>query len=66
MRFVCGQDAPEDLVVLPGDEWVVASAYAGDGGVRLIGVEDGSSVMVYPAEGAGTYPQFAPLPKVFA
>jgi len=52
MRFVCGQEAPEDLVVLPGEEWVVASAYSGGGGVRLVRVEDGTSVMAYPAAAA--------------
>lgn len=52
MRFVCGQEAPEDLVVLPGEEWVVASAYAGGGGVRLIRVADGTSFTAYPAAAA--------------
>src|SRR5690606_41998267 len=62
MRFVCGQEAPEDLVVLPGEEWVVASAYAGGGGVRLIRIEDGMSFTAYPAAtaeerlDADTYP----------
>ena len=25
-QFICGQQAPEDLVVLPGGQWVVAGA----------------------------------------
>ncbi len=52
MRFACGQEAPEDLVVLPGEEWVVASAYAGAGGIRLVRAADGSSFMAYPGEDA--------------
>ena len=38
VQFVCGQQAPEDLVVLPGSQWVVASAFGGSGGVYLIRV----------------------------
>ena len=52
MEFVCGQRAPEDLVVLPGSEWVVASAYSGSGGVELIRVSDRATSTVYPAETA--------------
>jgi sugar lactone lactonase YvrE len=47
---VCGLEAPEDLVVLPGDEWVVASAYSGRGGVYLIRASDRFTVFAYPAE----------------
>lgn len=69
MRFVCGQEAPEDLVVLPGEEWVVASAYAGGGGVRLIRIEDGMSFTAYPAAtaeerlDADTYPDCPGPPR---
>ena len=33
VQFVCGLQAPEDLVVVPGEQWVVAGAYGGRGGV---------------------------------
>jgi hypothetical protein len=52
VQFVCGQVAPEDLVVLPGAQWVVASAYGGAGGVYLIRASDRTSTVVYPAAGA--------------
>jgi hypothetical protein len=52
MQFVCDQEAPEDLVALPGAQWVVASAYVGSGGVRLVRVADRSSLMAYPADTA--------------
>ena len=52
VRFVCGLQAPEDLVVVPGDRWVVASAYSGSGGVYLIRVSDRSSRVAYPAANA--------------
>lgn len=48
VQFVCGQLAPEDLVLLPGSEWMVASAYAGAGGIRLISVRDRTTTVAYP------------------
>ena len=47
---MCGLEAPEDLVVLPGDEWVVAGAYSGRGGIYLIRVKDRLKVFAYPTE----------------
>ena len=32
IQFVCGQEAPEDLLHLPGSDWVIASSMAGNGG----------------------------------
>ena len=49
VHFVCGQQAPEDLVVVPGSEWVLASAFSGSGGIRLIGVRDKTDIVAYPA-----------------
>ena len=31
VQFVCGQQAPEDLVLVPGSEWVLAGAFSGSG-----------------------------------
>ena len=47
MKLICNQQAPEDLVVLPGAQWVVASAYTG-AGVNLIRVRDRATVHGYP------------------
>lgn len=49
VRFVCGLQAPEDLVVLPGSQWVVASAYSGTGGIYLIRASDRMATVAYPA-----------------
>src|SRR5438094_10678452 len=49
VQFVCGQEAPEDLVVLPGSEWVFASDFGGNGGIRLINTRDLRTTMAYPA-----------------
>jgi hypothetical protein len=51
-QFVCGLQAPEDLVVLPGAQWVVASAYAGSGGLYLIRASDRTTTVVYPSASA--------------
>jgi glucose/arabinose dehydrogenase len=48
VRFVCGQQAPEDLVVVPGGQWVIAGAYGGSGGIYLIRASDKASSLAYP------------------
>jgi hypothetical protein len=50
-NVVCGQEAPEDLVAL-GPRWVVAGAYSGTGGVRLVRVSDRASHTAYPSASA--------------
>ena len=47
-HWVCGQQTPEDLVALPGGQWVVASVYAGTGGLNLIKVAERTSTTVFP------------------
>src|SRR3989442_11807740 len=49
VQFICGQEAPEDLVVVPGSQWVFASVMAGGGGIRVIRVQDMTTSVVYPA-----------------
>jgi len=52
--YVCtgAQQGPEDLVVLPGDAWVLASSMSGDGGIAAIRTSDRTAVKVYPIPGA--------------
>lgn len=52
VQFVCGQQGPEDLVVLPGGQWVIAGAFSGTGGINLIRVSDRMSMRGYPTAGA--------------
>ena len=52
VKFVCGQQGPEDLVVVPGERWVVASRYGGTGGLSLIRASDRVSLVADPAAGA--------------
>jgi len=51
VQFVCGQNGPEDLVGVPGGQWVVASAFGGSG-VNLIRVSDRTSSVAYPSASA--------------
>src|SRR5262245_13081523 len=47
-QYVCGQTAPEDLVLLPGGEWVIAGMYGGNGGIQVINTKDKTSTLAYP------------------
>jgi len=48
VQFVCGQNGPEDLVVVPGGRWVIASSFGGNGGLFLISARDRQSTLAYP------------------
>jgi hypothetical protein len=52
VQFVCGQEAPEDLLHLPGSDWVIASSLGGNGGIRLISVRGKTSTLLYPSSSA--------------
>ena len=49
VTLVCGQQGPEDLYALAGNQWVVAAVYAGSGGLNLIRVSDRTSTPWYPS-----------------
>jgi hypothetical protein len=36
LAYVCGLEKPEDLVVIPGTRWLVASSFTPGGGIRLV------------------------------
>lgn len=49
-EFVCGQAAVEDMVYLPGRDWVLADARRGnEGGIRVVGVRDRKITTIYPS-----------------
>src|SRR5438046_3345017 len=48
VRFVCGLAGPEDLAVVPGGRWVLASGMAPSGGIRLIDLKDKSATVLFP------------------
>jgi hypothetical protein len=47
VRFICGVVSPEDLVPVPGGQWVVASGYI-RGGVHLIDTRTFATTQVFP------------------
>ena len=52
VTFVCGQQGPEDLVVVPGGAWVVTGVFGGSGGINLIRASDRTTTKAYPAASA--------------
>ncbi len=62
IRFVCNLISPEDLAVVPGSEWVIASGNRAGGRLHVISVPDKTATVVYPADppkervDAATYP----------
>jgi hypothetical protein len=59
--YICGQQAPEDLIGL-GTDWAVASAYAGTGGITLIRLADRTSLTAYPSPSAKEKPDTKTYP----
>ena len=43
VQYVCQQAGPEDLAVIRGGQWVIASGQVANGAVRLINVADRST-----------------------
>lgn len=50
VRFVCDQVGPEDLFPVPGGEWVLSSGMAANGAIRLIGLRDKITTVLFPTE----------------
>jgi hypothetical protein len=48
IQFICGLASPEDLAVLPGATWVIASGNREGGRLHLINVRDKTSTVVFP------------------
>ncbi len=48
VQFVCGLVGPEDLVVVPGSEWVIASGDAAPGAITLVNVRQKTTTALYP------------------
>lgn len=51
IQFICDLISPEDLAVLPGGEWVIASGNQEGGKLHLVNVRDRTSSVLYPAAG---------------
>ena len=49
IQFICNLISPEDLAVLPGEKWVIASGNQEGGKLHLVNVRDKTSSVLYPA-----------------
>ena len=49
VHFICDQQGPEDLAVVPGSEWVLSSGMAANGAIRLINLRDKSTTVLFPS-----------------
>src|SRR5437870_10405517 len=52
VRFVCDQVGPEDLIAVPGSEWVLSSGMAANGAIRLVSLRDKTTTVLFPAPAA--------------
>ena len=62
IRFICDLISPEDLAVVPGSEWVIASGNRPGGRIHLVSVRDKTATELFPGDApserldAATYP----------
>ena len=48
VRFICGIISPEDLAVVPGEEWIIASGDQEGGRMHLVNVRDKTAALLFP------------------
>jgi sugar lactone lactonase YvrE len=63
VHFICDQLAPEDLVLVPGGDWVIASGMAANGAIRAISVRDRATTVLFPAAAAKSRPDTRTYPS---
>ena len=49
IQFICDLIGPEDLAIVPGGEWVVASGNQAGGRIHLIHVRDKTATVLFPS-----------------
>ena len=69
LQFICGMVSPEDLAVVPGEEWAITSGAREGGRLHLINVPEKTSTLLFPTPDreerldAETYPECpGPIP----
>jgi sugar lactone lactonase YvrE len=50
VRFICDQLGPEDLILMPGAQWVLTSGYAANGALRAVSVRDKTTTVLFPTD----------------
>ena len=48
IRFICGMPSPEDLAIVPGSRWVIASGNREGGRLHLIDLNTRTSTVLFP------------------
>jgi hypothetical protein len=48
IKFICGPISPEDLAVIPGDEWLIVSGDREGGRIHLINTRSKTATAVFP------------------
>jgi hypothetical protein len=48
VKFICDLISPEDLAVVPGEEWVIASGDQEGGRIHLVNVRDKTATVLFP------------------
>ena len=48
VQFICGIISPEDLAVVPGEEWIIASGDQEGGRIHLVNVQDKTATVLFP------------------
>ena len=74
LSFVCGAENPEDLTLIPGTSWLVASGFSPGAGLKLVETRSGAMLSWYAAAPEQIRPDKArfakcaspPDPKVFS
>src|SRR4029079_3889143 len=54
LNFICGLQAPEDLVLLPGTRWLIASGMAAGSGLHLIDTQAKTARTLFGSGAAAT------------
>lgn len=73
LEYLCGVERPEDLVPIPGTDWLVASGFASGAGLKLVNAAtrqvrrwyDGSPAQIAPISGAFPACPGPPDPAIF-
>ena len=62
IQFICGVISPEDLAIVPGEAWIIASGDQEGGRIQLVNVQDKTATILFPTPtrserlDAATYP----------
>jgi hypothetical protein len=67
LSYICGMERPEDIIQIPGTNWLIASGYAAGSGLKLVDTGRRIARSWYPpsrrADFAPTYPDCSEAPS---